>query len=95
VYESIAKEDTRRGLLANEKPRETLIKTEQLGSALPDDVVSPIIRHVKSPNLQDYARSFYAHGTARGPRRARFWLVGVEAPSVYGSIPTPQANATA
>jgi hypothetical protein len=32
--------------LANEAPRETLIQLEQLGSALSDDVVSPIIRHV-------------------------------------------------
>jgi hypothetical protein len=60
VYESIAKEDMRGGLLANENPRETLIKAEQLGSALSDNVVSPVIRPVKPSNLQVYARGFYA-----------------------------------
>jgi hypothetical protein len=47
VYESIAKEDMRGGLLADEDPRETLIQAEQLGSALSDDVVSPVIRPCK------------------------------------------------
>ena len=60
VYESIAKKDILRGLLADEHPRETLIDAEHVGSALSDNVVSPVIRSVKSPNLQFYARGFYA-----------------------------------
>ena len=61
MHESIAKEDIRRGLLADEDPRETLIQVEQLGSAHSDDVVSPFIRHCEVAKTEDYATSFYAH----------------------------------
>lgn len=60
MYESIAKEDIRCGLLADEDSRETLKEVEQLGSVLSDDVVSPFIRPCKVTRLRVYAAGLYA-----------------------------------
>ena len=86
MHESIAKEGTRRSLLANEDSRETIIKAEQLGSALSDDVVSPIIRRVnyqlcKTDRISSPTQSWncYIHYTRRGqgsispPEDTIFW----------------------
>jgi len=68
MHESIAKEDIPRCLLANENRRETLTKAEQLGSALSDNVVSLIIRPVKSPNCK-IMQEASMHMWHRRPRR--------------------------